>query len=445
MVAVHSILMKNGNVLLWDGWQSPEPTTVWNPGSGVFPSTQNAPGSIFCAGNVLLPDGRVLTAGGDGMFTTGTLGLATTAIFDPSTSTWSRAADMNVPRWYPSLTELPDGRYVAISGNSTNAQTWADTPEVYDPKANTWTLLTGVSTPQVHEEEYPFAYLLPSGKIFTIGPEEDNSFLLDVGAKTWTPVGGASGVRNGSSVMYRPGKVLYTGGAPSIASTTTAQTTNAVIDLTAATPAWRQTAPMMRPRIYHTLTMLADGTVMAIGGNPNSDQSQVTTGTLPTEIWNPVTETWPAAAPIATGRNYHSTAILMPDARVMVAGGGHFDGGTGTGQFSSQFYSPAYLSNGPRPTISSAPSSATYGGHMTISTPTRRRSDRSTSSRWAPTRTSSTWASTSCRWASPRAAARSTSPRRPAPPTRRPAPTWCSSSTTRVCRRSPPWSRSRRR
>ena len=369
LVAVHSVLLKTGNLLVFDGWQNPQPTSVWNATSQTFPTTINAPGSIFCAGNVHLPDGRVLTAGGDGIFTTGNLGLADTTIFDPATGTWKRVADMNRPRWYPSLTELADGRYVAISGNSTNATTWADTPEVYDPATDTWTLLTGVSTPQVHEEEYPFSYLAPNGKVFTIGTEEDNSFFLDVANKTWTPVGGASGVVNGSSVMYRPGKILYSGGAPSIATTTSAKANAAVIDLTAGTPAWRTTPAMHNARIYHTLTMLADGTVLAVGGEQSSDQSIVTSGVLPAEIWDPQSETWTSVAPMAAARNYHSTAVLMPDARVLVAGGGHYNGGGGPGQFSAQFYSPPYLFNGSRPTISNAPAAATYGSDITVATP----------------------------------------------------------------------------
>ena len=184
---------------------------------------------------------------------------------------------MNLPRWYPDLVELSDGRYVAISGNSSSASTWADTPEVYDPASNTWTLLSGVSTSQVHEEEYPFSYLAPNGKVFTIGPSEDVSYFLDVNAKTWTPVG-SSGIVNGSSVMYRPGKILYSGGAPSVTTTTTAQAGTSVIDLTSATPTWRSTAPMNTARVYHTLTMLADGRVLAVGGESTSDQTQVTTG-----------------------------------------------------------------------------------------------------------------------------------------------------------------------
>ncbi|HEY6594067.1 MAG TPA: galactose oxidase-like domain-containing protein, partial [Asanoa sp.] len=226
-----------------------------------------------------------------------------------------------------------------------------------------------VSTPQVHEIEYPFSYLAPNGKVFTIGPSEDNSFFLDVDNQTWTPVGGASGVVNGSSVMYRPGKILYTGGAPTIIPSSTAKATSAAIDLTAANPTWRTVPSMAHARVYHTLTMLPDGTVLALGGEGTSNQAIVTSGVLPAEIWDPATETWTTVAPMAAARNYHSTAVLMPDARVLVAGGGHYQDGTGPGQFSAQMYSPPYLFNGSRPTISNAPAAATYGSDMTITTP----------------------------------------------------------------------------
>ena len=331
-------------------------------------TTVNAPSSIFCSGNVQLPDGRIMTVGGYGVSTTGNLGLMDTNIFDPATQTWTRVANMHLPRWYPDLVELPDGRYVAISGNSTSSGTWADTPEVYDPTANTWTLLSNVSTSQVHEEEYPFSYLAPNGKVFTIGPSEDQSFFLDVSNQTWTPVG-SSGIVNGSSVMYRPGKILYSGGAASVTSTTPAQAGSAVIDLNAATPTWQPAAPMNYARVYHTLTMLADGRVLAVGGEATSDQNQVTTGVLPAEIWDPASGQWTAAGSMSAARNYHSTAVLMPDGTVLVAGGGHEENSTDPGQYSAQVYSPSYLFDGPRPTITSAPSASTYGANMTISTP----------------------------------------------------------------------------
>ena len=365
--AVHLFLLSTGKVLAFDGWQEPEPTFVWDPTTQAFTSS-TAPASIFCSGMVQLPNGKVMTVGGYGSLSTGQLGIVNTDIFDPATSSWTAAANMHTPRWYPSVVELSNGNYVAISGNSTNAITWANTPEVYDPVANTWTALPKVSTSQIHEEEYPFSYLIPSGNVFTIGPSEDVSYELNVSNETWTSIG-ASGITNGSSVMYRPGKVLYSGGAPSIVTATNAQANAATIDLTAASPKWQPTNPMRNARIYHTLTMLADGTVLAIGGEPTSDQSIVTSGVLPTEIWNPTTETWTQTAPIAAARNYHSTAILLPDGRVLSAGGGHTNGLGGPGQFNAQIYSPPYLSAGPRPTITSAPAASTYNKSITVSTP----------------------------------------------------------------------------
>ena len=369
MVAISSILMDNGNFIFWDGWQQPEPTEVWNPAAPSTFTTLNAPDSVFCDGAAQLPDGRIIVIGGYGGLSTGQIGIVDTNIFDPATNTWTRVANMHSPRWYPTLTELPDGRYLAISGNSANSSTWADTPEVYDPTSNTWTSLSKISTSQVHEEEYPFSYLIPNGNVLNIGPSEDVTHELNVANQTWTSVGGASGVVNGSSVQYLPGEILYSGGAASVLTSSPSQATTAVLDTNAATPTWHQTSPMLYPRTYHTLTMLANGQVLAVGGASTSDQNVITTGVLPTEIWDPTSQTWSAAAPIAASRNYHSTAVLMPDGRVLIAGGGHPNGLGDAGQDSAQIYSPSYLFNGVRPTITSAPSSTTYGSTISVSTP----------------------------------------------------------------------------
>jgi hypothetical protein len=69
-------------------------------------------------------------------------------------------------------------------------------------------------------------------------------------------------------------------------------------------------------------------------------------------------------------RLYHSGALLLPDARVLVLGGGRFNTvNEPTDQLSSQIFSPPYLFKGPRPVISSAPSTATYGTAVTVQTP----------------------------------------------------------------------------
>src|SRR5262249_50278624 len=122
-----------------------------------------------------------------------------------------------------------------------------------------------------------------------------------------------SPVRFGSFAMYRPGKFLVSGGGADWA--TPSAGTSAVIDMDAGTPASTSTPSMSCPRYQHTLVVLADGQVMAVGGSQTVDQADVN-GSLPTEIWNPDTRTWTTVAALQNPRMYHSTAILLPDGRV---------------------------------------------------------------------------------------------------------------------------------
>ncbi len=170
---------------------------------------------------VPLPDGRMLVVGGYGELSTGNLGIVDTNIYDPTTSSWTRVADMHSPRC-TTLTQLGDGRYVAVSGNpATSAR--GPTHRGLRPEQHVDAALRCLDV-QVHELEYPNSYLLPNGNVFVLGPQEDKSFELNVDAPSWTQVGGSSGVVNGGSVMFRPGKVLYAGGAASLASPSAART-----------------------------------------------------------------------------------------------------------------------------------------------------------------------------------------------------------------------------
>ena len=100
IVAVHDMLLPNGKFLQFDGWQQPQLTYVLDPATNSYTEV-DAPDSIFCAGNAFLPDGRVITIGGYGILKGGNLGIKDTAIFDPATSTWTRAADMHLTAGTP--------------------------------------------------------------------------------------------------------------------------------------------------------------------------------------------------------------------------------------------------------------------------------------------------------------------------------------------------------
>ena len=99
---------------------------------------------------------------------------------------------------------------------------------------------------------------------------------------------------------------------------------------------------------------------MAVGGTRRSDDKAQ--AVLQGEIWNPDTKTWSEVSSMAEARMYHSTALTLPDGRVVTAGG------EAEGRLRAQIYSPPYLFKGPRPTITSSPATASYGAGFTVGT-----------------------------------------------------------------------------
>ena len=77
------------------------------------------------------------------------------------------------------------------------------------------------------------------------------------------------------------------------------------------------------------------------------------------EIFDPPTESWTTDVPMQVPRLYHSTALLLPDGRVWVAGT--------DGETRMEVYSPDYLSRGVRPAITDAPASVDYGQGFSVS------------------------------------------------------------------------------
>ncbi len=363
-VAVHMALLNTGRVLMFPAWEPSGPlASVFNPATGTLTSTPNTTSHIFCAGHSTLADGRLLVVGGwDGP--NGSLGLQHTNIFNPATQQWTRVANMASRRWYPSATTLPDGRVLVTSGATTCDACIAEVPEIFNPVNNTWTQLTGA---QLNIPYYPLSFVLPNGKVLITGSTDTATpaRTLDIATQTWTVVDPT--VFDGSSAaMYLPGKVLQSGTASDFVVKPSARTT-AVLDMTQASPAWRPTAPMAYPRAYNNLTILADGSVLAVGGGNNTSGIDIATSVFESELWSPITEKWTTMARGAVGRLYHSTSLLVPDGRVLVAGGGDYS--TAPNQTQAEWYSPPYLFKGARPTISSAPAVIDYNTSFFVGTP----------------------------------------------------------------------------
>jgi Concanavalin A-like lectin/glucanases superfamily/Domain of unknown function (DUF1929)/Bacterial Ig domain/Galactose oxidase, central domain len=183
----------------------------------------------------------------------------------------------------------------------------------------------------------------------------------------WSSIA-TSQVDGHSAVMYRPGKILKSGtwadpDFPNLAVTNQAQT----IDMTQPSPSWQTVAPMHNPRAYHTLTSLPDGTVLATGGSTASDGLNGSHAVLSAELWDPDTNVWKEMATGQRPRLYHSSAVLLPDATVLLAGGGAF--GAAQNETNAEIFSPPYLFKGPRPVISSAPGILRHGQGFSVQTP----------------------------------------------------------------------------
>jgi hypothetical protein len=107
---------------------------------------------------------------------------------------------------------------------------------------------------------------------------------------------------------------------------------------------------------------LADGSLIAVGGNQNSEYSNPV---FQPELLNLTTQTWTLGPPQVGTRAYHSTAVLLPDGRVISAGS---DSGVAL-ENTYEIYSPAYMSAPSRPTITFSPKVITYGKTFKVTTP----------------------------------------------------------------------------
>lgn len=394
IVAIHSTLLPNGKVIFWDrnsdagapggpGSVIPGPTTprLWDPVAdpdmdGPFATSAYPGHELFCSGHVQLRDGRLFVAGGhngaDGE------GLQTAYIYDPNsgpTGTWTVQPLMAFGRWYPTVTLLSTGDVCVVTGSIHAGGPNNNTPQVFLAGTGVWKDLTGAVK---DIDLYPMMHLAPNGMVFRCGWDSHSEYLdtdyvdtkgtpstADDTYGRWIPVANTVfGDRRdyGSSVLYDTGKVLLMGGG-------TPTNSAEIIDLTAPTPAWQPTTPMIVGRRQMNALILADGRVLVTGGTTGTGFNNHNGVVLDSEIWDPATGGWTLGAPMQKERIYHSETVLLMDGRVLSIGSGHPAGANGgVDQYNAEIYSPSYLFK-PRPTITSAPASAAHGQTFHVKTP----------------------------------------------------------------------------
>ncbi len=381
LVPIHMGLLPDGRLLtfgresdlaselIYDIWDYREGLTAHS--HLTLPNTTGT--DLFCANQLLLSSGELLMTGGDTRegATVNTVGYQTGAgnadatVFDPLSNRLARRGTMNEPRWYGTMTKLPNGE-VFIQGGST--KTLADRAhhvEIASRDGRLYRLLKGFDVYDL-PWLYPRNFVDRSGRI--TGWAKRHAYRFDpLGAGSRTDFGLAPQVKledGGLAVMYRPGKVLLAGG----------RSPRAVrVQINAAIPVYESVPAMSSPRIWGTATVLPNGDVLATNGGSNDSSAPGAGLGTPAQhvaLYNPESNSWRRGPSSSFPRLYHSASILLPDATVLLGGGGLPGPVT---NLNAEIYYPPYLFTADgrfaeRPEIVRAPTVVDPGDRFELTT-----------------------------------------------------------------------------
>ncbi|OBR40598.1 hypothetical protein A9200_15170, partial [Maribacter hydrothermalis] len=339
---------------------------------------------MFCPGINNLPDGRILSAGG----TTS----QKTSIYDWRTNSWSAVNDMNIPRGYQGNVTLANGSVFTVGGSWGGGAYGNRDAEIWTENSG-WSLLSGIkgsdfftnndllkdSQGLYRVDNHAWLWVAPDASIFHAGPSEQMNWIDLQGNGSVSSAGLRANdtySMKGTTVMFDIGKLLKVGGSESYSSLTPAKSNSFVIDINGGfgtIPSVTSTSNnLFFSRTMHNSTVLPDGSVLVTGGLDHAEVFTDNGARLTSELYNPETNLWSTVAGMATPRTYHSVAILMPNGKVFVGGGGlctYFSDDC-QNHFNAEIYSPPYLFNSDnslavRPTIT-APEAVNYNSLVNV-------------------------------------------------------------------------------
>jgi N-acetylneuraminic acid mutarotase len=232
---------------------------------------------------------------------------------------WKLTGSLHTARALPMAVTLPNGEVLAAGGIDANNHELASA-ELYDPQTSKWTQTGSMNASRSNGT----LTLLNTGKVLAAGgftfpqqPSGTSAELYDPATGKWTPTGSLTTFRaNHTATLLRSGKVLVAGGSTQDLSgaVSTAELYNP------STGKWTATNSMTAPRAYHAATLLASGQVLVSGG----DHDAFFGAQGSAEIYDPVSTMWSAVGRMTTSRREH-TATTLADGTVLVAGGRYGD------------------------------------------------------------------------------------------------------------------------
>jgi len=284
----------------------------------------------------LLPDGKVLVAGGAGA---GGSSLASAELYDPASGSWAATGSLAVPRAQHTATLLSDGKVLVAGGDNGGAP--ISGAELFDPSTGTWMAAGSLNTGRSGHT----AALLTDGRVLIAGGAGAGGFLAgaelyDPASNAWTVTGSLAVARKShTQTLLLNGKVLVTGGEepPTITEISSCELYDP------ETGTWSTTGSLSLGRVWHTATLLPNGKVLAAGGFNFGAGVYLASA----EIYDPIAGTWSSTGSMAAPGRFQYTATLLPGGQVLAAGGTInpnrwaqlYDATTGTWSITAQFAS----------------------------------------------------------------------------------------------------------
>lgn len=331
-------LLNDGKVLVAGGYSRPgagnnqtgssalATAEIYNPASGTWTATGSMHGIRSGHTATLLPNGQVLVTGNYWLNQRQT----SAEIYDPGSGRWTETAPMRNGRWNLTATLLRTGKVLVVGGLISLPDNYV---EIYDPAAGTWTTSAGH---MVWPRGRHTATLLRDGRVLVAGGEWISGGLVaeaelyDPATDSWTRTGAMRRPRVAHTATFTisersgdQGSVYVTGGETldavrlsgegGIEATTGSMTSIEIYDVRIGT--WFD-RDLLKPRTYHTATLLADGSLLIAGGTPGNHLDPRNPSL--SELWAGI------ARPTSSNMNavrYGHTATLLNDGRVLVTGG----------------------------------------------------------------------------------------------------------------------------
>jgi plastocyanin len=375
---MHAVLLPKSNRLLYWGYgQRADQSRLWDQTTGLYTSPTNQPINIHADQNIWsgahahIDDAAGTILAHSGFMTGGGVTANTerrSFLFDPATNVFSHASELHTGRFYPSTIRLGDGRALTLFGEDhANAPgIGVQSFEIFGPGGGgSWSAPKHLPFNYFY---YPWTFLLPGGDLFIAGPQKparrfdhNATPIVDVPARQYNQISSQRGVNMDGTALLMPLRPPHYAPTVLVAGGNGADTQSSAewIDLSTAAPAWQALPNMNVPRDKTNSVLLPDGRVLIAGGIETLPDGG------PAELFDPQDPTsgFQLGPNMKHPRGYHSAMILLPDGSVVM--GGDPNGGTTP----NERYQPSYFFKA-RPTITASPATVTHGAAFSVGTPT---------------------------------------------------------------------------